>query len=237
MRHLNKKGRLNRNRAERMAMFRNLSISLIKYQRIKTTLAKAKFLRAFVEPIITIAKNSPDALFAKREVFRKLGNREAVVTLFKDLAPLYKGVNGGYTRIMPLSTRVGDGAEMAVIELTKRTISDEDLVRAPKLNEKTKESLKEKVAKAVAKKQDKKSGKKAEETAKKGKKAKAEKADEVKAEKPAEVKEEKHYAAPDIDAEKKEQHFVEDVKKEKAKTESKKLSAKGLFKNFRRKSM
>lgn len=156
---------------------------LLTYQRITTTKAKAKALRMFVEPIITIAKNDPDSVNAKRRVYAKLGDRDTIAILFKGLAPLYKDVPGGYTRIMAKGNRRGDGAELVVIELTKRTISDNDLLGI------------------VEKK----------ETAAKGKKAK--KGKESAKAKPAEEKETTtRHAAPEEKKEKKDAHSVEDVK-------------------------
>lgn len=128
MRHLKIKGRLSRRSSWRKATLKSMAADLIKYQRIRTTLAKAKALRSFVEPLITKAKNAPDSVAARRLVFKELTDRDAVSKLFNDIAPLYVDVPGGYTRIMHLGRRRGDGARMAVMELTKRTIPDEDLL-------------------------------------------------------------------------------------------------------------
>lgn len=128
MRHCKIKGRLNRRTSWRNSTLRSLTRDLIRYQRIRTTLAKAKALRSFVEPLITIAKKDPDGVNSRRRVYQELSDREAVVTLFKEIAPLFKDVPGGYTRIMHLGRRRGDGAKMAILELTKKTIADEDLL-------------------------------------------------------------------------------------------------------------
>ncbi|MBF0494407.1 MAG: 50S ribosomal protein L17 [Candidatus Omnitrophica bacterium] len=162
MRHRKKRGNLGRKTSPRKALLKNLAISLILRQRIETTLAKAKALRVFVEPIITIAKNDMNSLSAKRLVFKKLCCKDTVGILFGKLAPLFKDVNGGYTRIIPLGFRKGDGADTAVIELTKRTISDEDLMGVSKKKEKA-PKVKGKEKKAVEKtgaEEEKASGKK-----------------------------------------------------------------------------
>ncbi len=168
-------------------------------------MAKAKALRKFVEPIITIAKNDPDSVNARRRVYARLCDRLTVTTLFDDLAPLYKDVPGGYTRIMAMGNRRGDGANLVVIELTKRTVSDDDLLGVPE----KKEALKKKKSK---------------ESSKPGKVEDA-------------GSKEVHHAAPAVDIEKKEERTVEEVKKEKAKTEQKKITQHGFFKRFRRKSI
>jgi large subunit ribosomal protein L17 len=131
MRHRNKKGRLSRRTSWRKATLKSLANDLFIYQRIETTVAKAKALRVFAEPLITMAKKDPASVSARRRAFQKLCDKDVVKSLFDDLAPLYKDVPGGYIRIMPLRNRKGDGAQLAIIELTKRTISDEDLLGVP----------------------------------------------------------------------------------------------------------
>jgi len=219
MRHLNKKGRLNRNISHRKALLKNMTISLFRYQRIETTLAKAKALKSFAEPLITMAKKEPGSVSAKRRAFKKLCDKDIVKVLFRDLAPLYKDIPGGYTRIIPLGARKGDGAKKVILELTKKTLSDDELPGKGK----PKESKKASRGKAGSKSRAPRS---------KGPGAKKKTADEEKAEKSADTT-----SAPDIDVVKKEEHFVEDVKKEKAKKEQKKISSKGIFKRFRRKSI
>ncbi|MDP8298450.1 MAG: 50S ribosomal protein L17 [Candidatus Tantalella remota] len=207
MRHQKKKGRLNRRSSWRKATLQCLTKDLITYQRIETTMAKAKALRSFAEPIITLAKNNPESVSARRRAFAKLCDKTVVKSLFDDLAPLFKEVPGGYTRIMPLGNRKGDGAQMVIIELTKRTISDEKLL-----------GLVKKEKKPVVKKKTKAD-------------AKTEESDDAK-------KPEDAHSAPEVDIEKKEERTVEDIRKEKARREQKKMSKKGgLFKRFRRKSI
>lgn len=150
MRHANKKGRLNRRTSWRKATLKSLASDLLKYQRIETTLIKAKALRSYAEPLITLAKKNPDSVSARRQAFQKLCDKSIVKSLFDEVAPLYKDINGGYTRIMPSGTRKGDGAQMAIMELTKRTISDEDLLGI------TKKKIKEEKAKERKLKKEKK---------------------------------------------------------------------------------
>ena len=207
MRHCNKKGRLSRRTSWRKATLKSLGNDLLKYQRIETTLSKAKALRVFVEPLITLAKKNPDSVSARRKVFSKLDDRSTVKSLFSEIAPLFKDIPGGYTRIMASRSRKGDGAQMAVIELTKRTISDDKLLGI--VREKTKQK-----ARAKARKKTEESRKE---------------------ERPGKAPE--HHAAPDVPAQEKDERLVEDVRKEKARTEQKKVTKRGLFKRFQRKSM
>jgi large subunit ribosomal protein L17 len=93
----------------------NLACSLIQHKRINTTLAKAKALRKYVEPLIT--KSKQDTTHSRRTVFSYLGNKEVVSELFRDVAPKVINRSGGYTRIIKLGNRLGDNAEMAMIEL------------------------------------------------------------------------------------------------------------------------
>ena len=125
MRHQNSGRKLNRTASHRKATLAALCTALIVHKRIKTTVAKAKETRMFVEKIITRAKNSvanetaPDKknVAARREVFAALRSREAVSSLFKDIAPKVATRPGGYTRVVKLGRRLGDGAELAVLEL------------------------------------------------------------------------------------------------------------------------
>jgi len=128
MRHCKKKGKLNRRMSWRKATLKSLANDLFQYQRIETTDAKAKALRSFAEPIITMAKKNPESVAARRQVFSKLSDKAIVKALFDEIAPLYKGINGGYTRIMTSGNRKGDGAKLVIIELTKRTITNEKLL-------------------------------------------------------------------------------------------------------------
>ena len=115
MRHLKTGRKFGRNSANRKALFKSLSISLIEHEAIKTTLPKAKGLRGFVEPLITLAKN--DSVSNRRLAFSKIRNKDAVGKLFSDLGPRYKERPGGYLRIIKMAPRVGDAAPMAFVEL------------------------------------------------------------------------------------------------------------------------
>ncbi|MGI8892008.1 MAG: 50S ribosomal protein L17 [Bacteroidia bacterium] len=115
MRHGNKINHLGRTHAHREAMLSNMATSLILHKRINTTLAKAKELRKFVEPLIT--KSKTDSTHSRRIVFRYLQNKEAVTILFRDVAEKVAERPGGYTRILKTGNRLGDNAEMCFIEL------------------------------------------------------------------------------------------------------------------------
>lgn len=115
MRHGNKNNALSRTKAHRDALLSNMACSLIEHKRINTTLAKARALRVFVEPILT--KGKTDNTHSRRIVFSYLQNKEAVAALFRDVAPKIAGRPGGYTRIIKLAPRLGDASEMAMIEL------------------------------------------------------------------------------------------------------------------------
>lgn len=118
MRHGHGLRKLNRTTSHRLAMLRNMSNSLLRHERIKTTLPKAKELRRVVEPLITLAKEPTVA--NRRLAFNRLRDREMVVKLFDELGPRYKARNGGYTRILKFGFRVGDNAPMALMELVDR---------------------------------------------------------------------------------------------------------------------
>lgn len=118
MRHHKAYRKLNRTSSHRTAMFRNMSNSLIQHEIIHTTLPKAKELRRYIEPLITLGKISN--LNNKRNVFNKLRNRENVSKLFTELGPRYNNRPGGYTRILKNGYRKGDNAPMAVIEFIDR---------------------------------------------------------------------------------------------------------------------
>ena len=115
MRHGKKTNHLSRKTAHRSAMLSNMACSLIENKRINTTLAKAKALRKYVEPLIT--KSKSDTTHNRRVVFSYLKNKEASSILFRDVAPKVNDRPGGYTRIIKLNNRLGDNAEMAMIEL------------------------------------------------------------------------------------------------------------------------
>ena len=124
MRHKNKVKQLSRTASHRKALFRNLSISLIKHKRIITTLAKAKALRRYLEPILTRTKKEFDTTLSIAEkthnrnmIFRKLQNKEAMKELLTEVAPKIKDRPGGYIRVLKLGPRKRDNAEMALVEL------------------------------------------------------------------------------------------------------------------------
>lgn len=117
MRHRVKGRKLGRSPAHRKALFRNQLASLVKEERIKTTLHKAKELRPIAEKVVTQGKR--DTLHARRQVNRWLPERELVKKVFDDIAPRFQERPGGYTRIIKLGPRQGDGAEMAVIEFVE----------------------------------------------------------------------------------------------------------------------
>jgi len=115
MRHGKKFNHLGRKAAHRKAMLANMACSLIEHKRIKTTLAKAKALRVYIEPLITKSKN--DTTHSRRVVFSYLKQKEAITELFGDISSKVSERNGGYTRILKLSNRLGDNAQMSLIEL------------------------------------------------------------------------------------------------------------------------
>lgn len=115
MRHGDKINNLGRTSAHRKAMLANMASSLILHKRITTTVAKAKALRLYVEPILT--KSKTDSTHSRRTVFAYLGSKEAVTTLFKEVATKIADRPGGYTRILKTGTRLGDNADMCFIEL------------------------------------------------------------------------------------------------------------------------
>lgn len=123
MRHRQSNRKLNRTTSHRLAMFRNMSNSLLRHEVIKTTLPKAKELRRFVEPLITLGKEP--TLANHRLAFDRLRDREMVVKLFGELGPRYKTRPGGYLRILKYGFRVGDNAPMALVELVDRPESAE----------------------------------------------------------------------------------------------------------------
>ncbi|MDC7996019.1 50S ribosomal protein L17 [Altibacter sp. HG106] len=115
MRHRKKFNHLGRKTAHRKAMLANMACSLIEHKRINTTVAKAKALKQFVEPLVTKSKN--DTTHNRRIVFSKLRQKDAVTELFREVAVKVGDRPGGYTRIIKLGSRLGDSAEMAMIEL------------------------------------------------------------------------------------------------------------------------
>lgn len=122
MRHRKIGRQLNRNSSHRKAMFRNMAVSLMQHEIIKTTLPKAKELRRVAEPLITMAKT--DSVAKRRLAFSRLRDRTVVTKLFNELGPRYKERPGGYLRILKCGFRSGDKAPMAIVELMGRPASD-----------------------------------------------------------------------------------------------------------------
>lgn len=124
MRHRHSGRQLNRNASHRKAMFRNMTNSLVEHEIIKTTLAKAKELRGFAEPLITLAKD--DSVANRRLAFDRVRDKAAVGKLFTELGPRYTERPGGYIRIIKCGLRTGDKAPMAYVELVDRPEEDFD---------------------------------------------------------------------------------------------------------------
>jgi large subunit ribosomal protein L17 len=118
MRHGHGLRKLNRTSEHRLAMFRNMCVSLLQHEAIKTTVPKAKELRRVVEPLITLAKDPTVA--NRRLAFNRLRDRDIVTKLFNELGPRYQTRPGGYTRILKMGFRVGDNAPLAFVELVDR---------------------------------------------------------------------------------------------------------------------
>lgn len=118
MRHRNSNRHFSRTASHRQAMFQNLVISLFKHEMIKTTLEKAKDLRRYAEPLITMAKE--DGVSKRRLAFARLRDRETVGKLFNQLGPRYMDRPGGYLRVLKCGNRAGDNAAMAIVELLDR---------------------------------------------------------------------------------------------------------------------
>jgi large subunit ribosomal protein L17 len=118
MRHRNSGRNLSRTSSHRKAMFKNMMVSLLRHELIKTTVPKAKELRRFMEPMITLAKE--DTLHRRRLAYNRLRDRDIVQKLFADIGPFYKTRPGGYLRILKCDFRKGDNAPMAIVELVAR---------------------------------------------------------------------------------------------------------------------
>ena len=118
MRHRQSGRKLNRNSSHRKAMFRNMVVSLLDHELIRTTLPKAKELRRFAEPLITLSKI--DSVANRRLAFSRMRDREVVTKLFNELGPRYQSRPGGYLRILKCGFRTGDNAPMAIVELVDR---------------------------------------------------------------------------------------------------------------------
>ena len=123
MRHRKSGRQLNRNSSHRQAMFKNMSVSLVEHEVIKTTLPKAKELRRVIEPLITLSKQ--DSVANRRLAFSRTRSKEAVGKLFNELGPRYAERPGGYVRILKCGYRTGDNAPMAFVELVDRPIVEE----------------------------------------------------------------------------------------------------------------
>lgn len=124
MRHRKSGRKLNRTSSHRDAMFRNMTVSLLRHEVITTTLPKAKELRRVVEPLITYAKKS-DTDTKRRFVFAKLRDKAIIAKLFTEIGPRYKTRPGGYMRILKCGFRPGDNAPMAYVELVDRPSAEE----------------------------------------------------------------------------------------------------------------
>ena len=119
MRHQKSGRKLNRNSSHRKAMFQNMVVSLLRHEVIKTTLPKAKSLRVFAEPMITLGKT--DSLANRRLAYNRLRDREMVTKLFTEIGPRNASRPGGYLRILKCGFRAGDNAPMAIVEMVERT--------------------------------------------------------------------------------------------------------------------
>lgn len=123
MRHRNSGRNFSRTSSHRKAMFQNMMVSLLKHEMIKTTVAKAKELRTYMEPMITLAK--ADSIHHRRIAFARLRDREAVTKLFNEIAPHFQKRPGGYLRVLKCGYRKGDCAPMAFVELVGREKSQD----------------------------------------------------------------------------------------------------------------
>ena len=132
MRHGKAHRKLNRTSSHRKAMFKNMVVSLFKHELIRTTLPKAKELRKYAEPMITLAKET--SVHNKRLAFSRLRDREIVGKLFSELGPRYSKRAGGYLRILKCGFRKGDNAPMAYVELVERPIKKEETPEEKKLD-------------------------------------------------------------------------------------------------------
>ncbi|MDO4367319.1 MAG: 50S ribosomal protein L17 [Bacteroidales bacterium] len=145
MRHNKSFNHLGRKSGHRKAMLANMASSLLLHKRIETTLAKAKALRMYVEPLIT--KSKEDSTHSRRTVFSYLKQKEAVTELFRNIAPKIADRPGGYTRILKTGFRVGDAADMAIIELVD--FNEAALASAPKKDTKKPSTRRSRAKKAA----------------------------------------------------------------------------------------
>jgi len=126
MRHRHTGRQLNRNASHRKAMFRNMTNSLVEHEMIRTTLPKAKELRRFAEPLITLAKQ--DSVANRRLAFDRTRSKDVVGKLFTELGPRYDARPGGYIRILKCGFRTGDKAPMAYVELVDRPVVEDEVI-------------------------------------------------------------------------------------------------------------
>ena len=145
MRHNKAINHLGRKSGHRKALLANMATSLILHKRIQTTVAKAKALKVYVEPLIT--KSKDDSTHSRRVVFSYLKNKEAVTELFRTVAPKIADRPGGYTRVLKTGFRQGDGADMALIELVD--FNEAALASAPKAAKKSTRRSSKKAAEAA----------------------------------------------------------------------------------------
>ena len=156
MRHGLTGRQLSRNSTHRAAMLRNMAASLLRHEAIRTTVPKAKELRRFVEPLITLGKTDSQA--NRRLAFARLRDAEVVVKLFDDLGPRFKARPGGYTRILHMATRAGDNADMALMALVDKAapaetqVADEGEKKPKARNKKAAEPAAEAASEEPAKK-------------------------------------------------------------------------------------
>jgi len=144
MRHGLTGRQLSRNSTHRAAMLRNMAASLLRHETIKTTIPKAKELRRFVEPLITLGKTDSDA--NRRRAFSRLRDAEVVTKLFAELGPRFKARPGGYTRILHMAPRAGDNADMALMALVDRAAPVVEAPQADATEEKKPRARKKKAA-------------------------------------------------------------------------------------------
>ena len=142
MRHAKIRSKLSMMTARRSATMNNMAASVLKYQRIETIHARAKEVRRLVERLITLSKE--DTVFARRKAYSILKDRDLVMKLFKETAPLFKNRTSGFTRIIPTGFRRGDGANMAILELTEKKIVEK---HPKKKKEKAREHIDENAVK------------------------------------------------------------------------------------------
>lgn len=180
MRHRVAHRKLGRTSPHRMALLRNLATSLLDKERIRTTLAKAKELRPFAEKLITLARREDNRVHARRLASRHVQSNEVLKKLFDTLGPRFAGRHGGYSRILKLGARQGDGAEMAILELVGSEFKPK--AQEDKAKKGKDAAPAEKAEKKTEKKADKKADKEPVEKAEKPKRTRAGKGKDAAAE-------------------------------------------------------